>query len=71
MQRYWEGVLDKVTKPTAKALVEVLDTSRLMGLPAPAVDAPRRKAPTLLSKFKEIKAQHPTKALLIRVRASP
>lgn len=33
VQRYWEGVLENVTKPTAKVMLAGLDTSRLMGLP--------------------------------------
>lgn len=116
VQRYWEGVLENVTKPTAKRMLETLDPGRLLGLPviaeicicatfdaildakfstqenyflvhprckhcwspmmfycvnqAPASDEPRRKAPAMLRKFKEVKAQHPTKALLMRVSAT-
>ena len=33
VQRYWEGVLESVTKPTARAMLKELDTSRLLGLP--------------------------------------
>jgi len=69
-QRYWEGVLERVTKPTAKALIGMLDLTEPLGLPRPPADAPRRKPPALLAKFREFKAQHPTKALLIRVRGN-
>lgn len=33
VQRYWEGVLESVTKPTARAMLKELDTGRLLGLP--------------------------------------
>ena len=67
-QRYWEGVLGRLTKPTAKALADMLDLSQPLGLPKPPPGTPRRKSPPMLAKFKEFKAQHPTKALLVRVR---
>jgi hypothetical protein len=36
-------------------------------LQAPGPNQPRRKAPAMLRKFREVKTLHPTKALLLRV----
>lgn len=69
-QEYWRKVLEGVDRPVAKVMMANLDLRHLMGIPASATRGRGRKAP-LLPFYEDIKAQHPTKVLLVRVRAMP
>ena len=63
-------MLEGVDRPVAKVMMANLDLRHLMGIPASATRGRGRKAP-LLPFYEDIKAQHPTKVLLVRVRAMP
>ena len=63
-------MLEGVDRPVAKVMMANLDLRHLMGIPVSATRGRGRKAP-LLPFYEDIKAQHPTKVLLVRVRALP
>ena len=63
-------MLEGVDRPVAKVMMANLDLRHLMGIPVSATRGRGRKAP-LLPLYEDIKAQHPTKVLLVRVRATP
>ena len=63
-------MLEGVDRPVAKVMMANLDLRHLMGIPASATRGRGRKAP-LLPFYEDVKAQHPTKVLLVRVRAMP
>ena len=69
-QEYWRKVLEGVDRPVAKMMMANLDLRHLMGILVSATRGRGRKAP-LLPFYEDIKEQHPTKVLLVRVRAMP
>ena len=66
---YWQQCLEGVDKPAAKKLIENLDMTNPLGIKhslGQRRGARYSKAP-LYSFFLEVKQQHPTKVLLVRV----
>lgn len=65
---YWDDVLQGVDKPSAKKLLEHVDTSVPLGLPH-LLDSSKIKGsrPPAFSFFYETKLQHPDKVVLVRV----
>ena len=67
---YWQQCLEGVDKPAARKLIENLDMTNPLGIKHSLGlrrGARYSKAP-LYSFFLEVKQQHPTKVLLVRVR---
>lgn len=67
VQEYWKQVLERVDRPSALKLVPQLDLSHPLGFNAFGEKA---KGSSMLVPFMiETKRAHPTKVLLVRVRA--
>lgn len=68
IQAYWDTVLESVDKPSARKLLEYVDTSAPLGLPH-LFDSSKSKGarPPAFSFFYEVKVQHPDKVVLVRV----
>lgn len=67
-------MLQGVEKPTAAKLLDHVDPSYLLGLPPAEAAGPpalgtRRKSVPVLAYFMQVKRQHPTKVVLVRVSA--
>jgi hypothetical protein len=66
-QEFWRQVLERVDRPTAKKLADGLDLSQPLGY---AVGSKDGKGGSALVRFMvSVKRTHPTKVLLVRVRA--
>ena len=67
MREYWERILETVDRPSALKLIPQLDLSHPLGFNALGEKA---KGSSMLVPFMiETKRAHPTKVLLVRVRA--
>lgn len=68
IQAYWDTVLESVDKPSARKLLEYVDTSAPLGLPH-LFDSSKSKGarPPAFSFFYDVKVQHPDKVVLVRV----
>ena len=64
VQEYWEQVLEGVDKPTAKRLLQYIDLSSPLGID---ISRGSGSKPPVYSYFLEVKKQHPTKIILVRV----
>ena len=67
MQEYWEQVLKRVDRPSALKLIPQLDLGHPLGFTAAGEKA--KGSSTLVPFMIETKRAHPTKVLLVRVRA--
>jgi len=68
-QDFWRQVLERVDRPSAKKLADGLDLSQPLGY---AVGSKDGKGGSALVRFMvSVKRTHPTKVLLVRVRARP
>lgn len=66
-QHFWEGVLVGVDRPVAREMMAQLDLSNLLGLDGGSTYGRTRKKAPLVPFFTQVKRQHPTKVLLVRV----
>jgi len=68
IQEYWDNVLEGVDKPSAKRLIQFIDTSAPLGLPNLFQGGNGVKSrPPAFSFFHETKKDYPDKIVLVRV----
>ena len=68
IQEYWDSVLEGVDKPSAKRLLQFVDTSVPLGLPNLFQSGNGGKSrPPAFSFFYETKKEYPDKIVLVRV----
>lgn len=68
IQEYWDNVLEGVDKPSAKRLIQFVDTSVPLGLPTLLQSGNGGKSrPPAFAFFYETKKEYPDKIVLVRV----
>lgn len=72
VKAYWDQVLESIDKPTAKKLLQHIDTSVPLGVKlfqdsSTGTSSRSPSKPPVYSYFRETKLEHPTKVVLVRV----
>ena len=68
MQSYWQSVLERIDKPSARRLLSDIDIRQPLGVRQQA-GSRKGPQPPLFDFFKRIKKLHPYCVLLVRVRS--